>query len=102
MFWGVPERLHESATLYAQPRGSGPAAREHIPVPAGNMFFDELELFADSIVAGAPCELSAENGCQALAAVYASIESAQKRGAEVSLAEVLDRARTEIRASAGA
>jgi predicted dehydrogenase len=102
MFWGVPERLHDAATLYFQPRGSGPTTREPIAVPPGNMFRDELELFADSIVASAPCELSADNGCQALAAVYAAIESAENRGAEVLLADVLERARAKVRAAPGA
>ena len=51
--WANPERLHENATLYLQARGKGPADRQALTVPAGNMYRDELELFADSVDRGA-------------------------------------------------
>lgn len=98
--WAAPERLHEHATFYTQPRGSGPAQRNRVIVPASNMFRDELELFADSVVARRACELSAENGCLALAAVDASLQSAGQGGAEVKLADVLARARARVEAHA--
>ena len=47
--WADPERLHENATLYMQARGKGPADRQALPVPDGNMYRDELDLFADSV-----------------------------------------------------
>jgi predicted dehydrogenase len=95
--WGEPDRLHENARLYVQRRGTGIDARLGIDVPPGNMFREELNLFADSIVLGGECELSAENGCQALAAVWASIQSAANAGAAVSLAEVLNKARANVK-----
>jgi predicted dehydrogenase len=95
--WGEPDRLHENARLYVQRRGTGIDARRGIDVPPGNMFREELNLFADSIVLGGECELSAENGCQALAAVWASIQSAANAGAAVSLAEVLNQARASVK-----
>jgi len=87
--WAQPARLHEHAVLERQARGDGPQARTRIPVPPGNMFRDELELFADAVRGDVPCELSAANGCQALAAVEAAIVSASRGGAAVALDEML-------------
>ena len=86
--WGQPERLHENAILYVQGRAAGPAQRRHIAVPQTSMFRDELELFA-AAVNGQACALSAANACQALAAVYAAIESQAQSGREVLLADVI-------------
>jgi predicted dehydrogenase len=86
--WAQPERLHENASLYLQRRSAGPAQRQHIAVPQGEMFRDELELFA-AAVNGRECELSAANACQALAAVYAAIDSAAQGGREVLLADII-------------
>ena len=52
------------------------------------MFRDELELFAAG-VNGRKCELSAANACQALAAVYAAIESSAKEGRQVLLPDII-------------
>jgi predicted dehydrogenase len=87
--WASPERLHENATLYIQARGKGPADRQAVAVPPGNMYRDELEMFADSVRDGASCELSAANGCQALAAVYAALASAKRHGRAVELNEII-------------
>lgn len=95
-YWPTPERLHEDATLYMQARGKGPADRQHIPVPPGDMFRDELEIFADSVASGRPCELSAANGCQAVAAVYAAIKSARERSRLVELSEIVTDAQAEL------
>ena len=94
--WASPERLHENATLYLQARGKGPADRQAIAVPAGNMYRDELEMFADSIASGAPCELSAANGCQAVAAVYAALKSAKEGSRAVALSEIVAAGETEL------
>jgi hypothetical protein len=91
--WARPERLHENATLYLQPRGKGPAERQALVVPPGNMYCDELDMFADSVMQNVPCELSAANGCQAVAAVYAAITSAKEGGCSVALSAVVDAAR---------
>jgi predicted dehydrogenase len=93
--WGVPERLHENATLYLQARGTGPGARRAIQVPQGNMFRAELEMFADHARDGGTCQLSAANGCQALAAVYAALASAARGGRTVALAEIIAQAERE-------
>jgi predicted dehydrogenase len=102
--WAAPEKLHENATLYLQQRGKGPADRKAMPVPAGNMYREELELFAESIARNEPCELSAENGIHALAAVHAALKSAREKSRAVSLSEVIDAAQNEtrVRRSVGA
>jgi predicted dehydrogenase len=91
--WAKPERLHENATLYCQPRGKGPAERQALFVSPGNMYRDELDMFADSIARNTDCELSAANGCQAIAAVYAALASAKEGSRTVTLNEVVDAAR---------
>jgi predicted dehydrogenase len=91
--WARPERLHENATLYLQPRGKGPAERQALAVPPGNMYRDELDMFADSVMQNVTCELSAANGCQAVAAVYAAITSAKEGGRSVALSAIVDAAR---------
>ena len=90
--WASPEKLHENASLYMQSRGKGPAERQALPVPPGNMYRDELELFADSIAADKECELSAQNGCQAVAAVYAALKSAEDSSRKVELSEIIEAA----------
>lgn len=94
--WSQPERLHEHAVLERQERTQGPGTRMRLPVPAGNMFRDELELFADAVRNDARCELSGENGCHALAAVDAAIASAARGGAEVLLEDVMAAARARL------
>jgi predicted dehydrogenase len=96
--WGNAERLHENATLYIQPRTGGPAARRMLEVPPGNMFRDELELFADAVASGGDCELSAANGLQALAAVYAAMQSAEQQGRSVALGDVIEEAKANNKA----
>jgi predicted dehydrogenase len=93
--WANPERLHENATLYLQACGKGPADRQAVAVPPGNMYRDELEMFADSVRAGAECELSAANGCQALAAVYAALASAKQQSRAVELNEIIAAAQAD-------
>jgi len=94
--WARPERLHENATLYLQPRGKGPAERQTLAVPPGNMYRDELDMFADSVMQNANCELSAANGCQAVAAVYAAIRSATEGSRSVMVSEIIDAARRQL------
>jgi predicted dehydrogenase len=94
--WANPERLHENATLYVQPRGKGPADRQFMNVPPGNMFRDELEIFADSITADTDCELSAANGCQAVAAVYAALKSAKENSRHVALSEIIAAVQSDV------
>ena len=99
--WSQPTRLHETAVLQRQGRADGPGTRTSMPVLPGNMFRDELDLFADAAQTGAECELSAENGLRALAAVEAAIASDAADGTEVLLDAVVDRARMRRSAAGG-
>jgi predicted dehydrogenase len=94
--WVAPEKLHENATLYLQARGKGPADRQMMHVAAGHMYRDELEMFADSVEHGTVCELSAANGCQAVAAVYAALKSAKEGSRAVALGDVIDEAQGKL------
>lgn len=94
--WADPEKLHENATLYMQARGKGSADRQALPVPPGNMYRDELELFARSIAENTECELSAQNGCQAVAAVYAALKSAQDNSRKIELSEIIEAAQDAV------
>ena len=94
--WDTPERLHETSGLYIQKRGDGYARRNVLQIPAGDMFCEELDLFAESIESGTPCELSAHNGNVALAVVYAALTSIERNGQYVRIAEVIERARAAI------
>lgn len=98
--WPSPERLHENATLYTQARGKGSAERQTLPVAPGNMYRDELDLFADSVAANKECELSARNGCQAVAAVYAALKSAQEGSRAVRLSEIIEAAQEQLAGAA--
>jgi predicted dehydrogenase len=91
--WSQPSRLHENAVLERQARGDGPGKRTRMTVPPGNMFRDELELFADAVSDARPCELTADNGLRALAAVNAAMASAARGGGEVLLDDVIAAAR---------
>jgi hypothetical protein len=64
-----------------------------MPVAPGNMFRDELELFADSVARGAPCELSTVNGIQALAAVLCRAQVGAGEQPCVPLSEIIEAAR---------
>lgn len=94
--WAAPERLHENATMWMQARGRGPAGRQAVPVPPGDMYRDELEMFADTVRTHNICELSAANGCQAVAAVYAALKSAREGSRVVTLQEIVDAAQARL------
>jgi predicted dehydrogenase len=98
--WDTPHLLHRSATLYIQRGRDGYAKREVLPVPESDMFRIELEMFAESCRTGRPGELTAHNGNVALAAVYAALRSIERRGAAVSLAEVIEESRAKAAARA--
>jgi predicted dehydrogenase len=98
--WDTPERLHETSTLYIQRGKDGYGKREELKLPPGDMFRDELEMFAETCATGRPAELSAHNGNVAVAVVYAALRSIDCKGQYVALAEVLEDARAKVRAGA--
>ena len=96
--WDTPDQLHETSELYIQRGKDGFSKREILTIPEGDMFLDELEMFAEVCAAGNECELSAANGNVALAVVYAALRSIDNNGAAVKLQDIFDDARANIAA----
>ena len=94
--WDTPEKIRDSSTLYIQRGKAGYGSREPLNEPDSNMFVAELEMFAESCRSGRDNELGAANGNTAVACVYAALESIERSGAAVSLAEVFERARSRL------
>jgi len=97
--WDTPDRLHETSLLYIQRGKDGYSKREVLELPAGDMFQDELEMFADVCVTGQPAELSASSGNVALAVVNAALRSVDQNGQLVSLQSVLEESRARLAAA---
>ncbi len=96
--WDTPDRLHETSTLYIQRGKDGYSKREVLEIPPGDMFQDELEMFAEVCRTGEACELSAKSGNVALAVVYAALRSIDNNGACVKLSDIFDESRANIAA----
>ena len=96
--WDTPDQLHETSTLYIQRGKDGYSKREILEIPPGDMFQDELEMFADVCKTGNPCELSARSGNVALAVVYAALRSIDNSGACVKLSDIFEETRANIAA----
>jgi predicted dehydrogenase len=97
--WDTPEALHKTSLLYIQRGKDGFSKREVLELPPGDMFQDELEMFAEVCASGQPAELSANNGNVAVAVVYAALRSIENNGACVKLKDIFDEARARISAS---
>jgi predicted dehydrogenase len=98
--WDTPDKLHQASTLYIQRGKDGWAKRETLAVRASDMFRAELDMFADTVRTGRTGELSADNGNVALAVVYAALRSIELKGQYVRIADVVNEARTRLRAAA--
>jgi len=96
--WDTPDRIHQTSTLYIQRGKDGYGKREEIELPEGDMFRDELEMFAETCATGRASELTARNGNVAVAVVCAALRSIERKGQYVPLSEVME----EARAKAGA
>jgi predicted dehydrogenase len=96
--WDTPDQLHETSELYIQRGKDGFSKREVLSIPPGDMFLDELEMFAQVCATGAPGELSAYNGNVAVAVVYAALRSIDNNGVCIKLNHILDEARANITA----
>ena len=97
--WDTPDRLHETSLLYIQRGKDGYSKREVLELPAGNMFLDELDMFADVCATGEPAELSASSGNVALAVVNAALRSIDQNGQLISLESVLEESRARLAAA---
>lgn len=96
--WDTPDQLHETSTLYIQRGKDGYSKREVLEIPPGDMFQDELEMFAEVCRTDSACELSAGSGNVALAVVYAALRSIDRNGACIKLSDVFEDSRANIAA----
>ena len=71
--WDTPYRLHETSSLYIQHGKDGYNKREVLKMPQGDMFQDELEIFAEACASGTLPELTARDGNIALAIVITKV-----------------------------
>ena len=94
--WDTPAKLHEPSLLYIQRGKDGYGRREVIKIPQGDMFRDELELFASACNTGMLPELTARDGNVAVAVVNAALRSIERKGQAVTLDEVIGEARRRI------
>ena len=97
--WDTPDRLHETSLLYIQRGKDGYARREAIDLPKGDMFQDELEMFAEVCATGEPAELTARSGNVALAVVNAALVSVERGGGLIGLEEVMEASRARLAAA---
>ncbi len=97
--WDTPDRLHETSALYIQRGKDGFSKREVLEIPAGDMFQDELEMFAEVCASNSACELSASSGNVALAVVYAALRSVERNGHSVTLNDVIEDSRAKLSAA---
>ena len=97
--WDTPDRLHETSSLYIQRGKDGYGKRERLQLPPGNMFLDELDMFADVCVTGEAAELSAASGNVALAVVNAALRSVERNGQLIALESVLEESRARLAAA---
>jgi predicted dehydrogenase len=94
--WDTPDQLHRTSTLYIQRGKDGYASREVLTVPESDMFRTELEMFAESCRTGEQSELTAENGCAAVAIVFAALASLERNGQYVRIADVMAAAQARV------
>jgi predicted dehydrogenase len=97
--WDTPDRLHETSELYIQRGKDGYSKREVLEIPAGDMFQDELEMFAEVCTTNATCELNASSGNVALAVVYAALRSVERNGRCIALSDILEESRAKLSAA---
>lgn len=96
--WDNPDDLHKTSLLYIQRGKDAFGAREVLDLQPGNMFVDELEIFAEACATGKLSELTANDGVVALAVVNAALRSIDRKGQAVTLNEILDKSRDKVAA----
>lgn len=96
--WDSPDDLHKSSLLYIQRGKDAYGKREILELPQGNMFVDELEIFAQACASGTLSELTANDGVVALAVVNAALRSIDRKGQAVALDEILEESRGKVAA----
>ncbi len=96
--WDNPDNLHKTSLLYIQRGKDAFGEREVLDLPPGNMFVDELEIFAAACTTGKLAELTARDGVVALAVVNAALRSIERKGQAVPLNEILQESRDKVAA----
>ena len=96
--WDNPDDLHKTSLLYIQRGKDAFGKREALALEPGNMFVDELEIFAEACASGHLSELTAHDGVIALAVVNAALRSIDRRGQAVELSEILEESRRKVAA----
>ena len=94
--WDEPENLHKTSSLYIQRGKDGYGLREDLEIFSGNMFQDELEIFAEACRSGKSNKLTAHDGNIAVAMVYAALKSIDENAAMVSVDDVISSAKSEL------
>jgi len=94
--WDNPSELHKSSSLYIQRGKNGFGLREEIQLPEGDMFLEELDLFAEACLTGRLDNLSAYDGNVAIAVVNAALKSVENKGILIRLDDVVQEARNKI------
>jgi predicted dehydrogenase len=75
----------------------GESERQDVELPASDTFREQLDEFALAIRGQATVEVGATEAINALAVVRAALESSQRNGQSVTLAEVIDAAAATVR-----
>ena len=93
--WDIPSELHKSSHLYIQRGKDGYGKREDLKIQQGDMFVDEMDMFAETCITGKLDELTAHDGNVAVAIVNAALRSIEQNGQLIKMKDVLDEARAK-------
>ncbi|MBS3941796.1 MAG: Gfo/Idh/MocA family oxidoreductase [Actinobacteria bacterium] len=88
--WDESHEADEYSSLVSQEFGQ--IERSPVELPPTDMFREQLEEFGHAIRGEATIEVGAEEAVRALAVVHAGLRSAERDGAKVEIAEVVDAA----------
>ena len=89
--WDESHLADKYSTLRSQMYGE--SERQVVELPPSDMFREQLDEFGLAIRGRATVEVGITEAINALAVVRAALESSQRRGASVEVAEVIDQAR---------
>lgn len=88
--WDESHLADKYSSLKSQLHGQ--SERETVDLPATDMFCEQLEEFALAIRGEAKVEVGADEAVRALAVIYAALESDERDGAAVEVAEIIEQA----------
>ena len=94
--WDESHLADKYSTLRSQFYGE--SERQPVELPPSDMFREQLDEFALAIRGQARVEVGVREAINALAVVRAALESSERRGASVEIAEVIDAARDAVAA----